>query len=788
MSWLGKDSCGAKVARVRAWCCAGCACFAAVMCLAAPQLIRAQDPVHITHAFTNTDAQSLIGLPMGTYKTVVTKQGYLRWSHWNLKNKPLDSPFGFADQLDGELGIDIVDAGGSPAAAPFKVQSQSLYKDRYPFVVTRLGANGLEMEELAFAATSSQQAVDVVRLECTNSGNSAGAVELKLSGKQSNLPGHVRGSSLVTENGYEIVVVDAGNDQSKQVTFDAADHGLTLQIHWNVPAGATATLWLKLPKDAKYSSAADWAKTPGAALLAGSQNIWETIWSRGIHFELPEKELDDFFYSSLAYVLILTERDDHGDLWVLDGPTGYVQYWGRGEYFQARALEVSGHLDTAENSIEHAFHIQMSDGEWDGPPIAGWPAWDNMGGNAAAAWDYYLYTRNREWLAAAYPHLLAAAHWIGDHREESELDQSDLPAAAKPIHRSIPWSCRPETSPPLLTGEKPYWYGLLPWAYGDSGLPEGHAYAHNFFALYAVKVAWNAAEKLGHPEDAAWLAKEYADYKADILASVARSVALEKESPPYLPAMPTNPEAPYSQTFVAVYPTQLYLPEDTLITGLLERVERSEHEGLPTNMAWMGAGGVWPGESMNVAETYLLRGDVAKTVDLLIAALNYSYTTNVWKEEIRVDKTQPRSCVGEKKGENQEGTGDMPEAWGNANLVNLLRDMLLQERDDGLEVMAGVPANWIEVGQQIALQNTPVTLGGSASFRLRYESAGKMVLSISSSARPALVTIHFPIDLQTHTITGVLVNGKPVEQASAAQAIVKLTDMQSPTTVEVDFH
>jgi len=781
-------------------CVAGLSMATAIL-LAGPRIVRAQslaqDPVHITHAYTNTDAQSLIGLPMGTYKTVVTKQGNLRWSHWNLKNKPLDSPFGFTDQLDGELGIEAQDASTSTSSAaspatPFKILGQSLYKGRYPFVVTNLSADGLQMEELAFASSSGQQAIDVVRVVCTNPGNAAATVDLHLNGKQSNLPGHVRGNSLVTENGYEIVTVDADEDALKQVAFSTSDHGLTLQIHWNIPDGTTATLWLKLPKDAKYSNTADWSKASGPALLAESKNIWDTIWSRGIQLELPEKELDDFFYSSLAYVLILTERDDHGDLWILDGPTGYVQYWGRGEYFQARALEISGHLDTAEESIEHAFHIQMKDGEWDGPPIAGWPAWDNMGGNAAAVWDYYLYTRNQLWLSQAYPHLLAAAHWIGDHREESELDESDLPAAAKPINRSIPWSCRPETSPTLLPGEKPYWYGLLPWAYGDSGVPEGHAYAHNFFALYAVKVALKAAEKLGHPKDAAWLAKEYADYKADILASIDRSVGLEKQPPPYLPAMPTNPEAPYSQTFVAVYPTQLYSADDPLITGLLTRMERGEQQGLPTNMAWLGAGGVWPGESMNVAETYLLRGDVTKSVDLLLAALNHSYTTNVWKEEIRVDKIQPRSCVGEKKGENQEGTGDMPEAWGNANLVNLLRDMLLQERNDDLVVMAGIPADWIQVGQEIALQNTPVTVGGTVSFRLRYASAGKMLLNISSNssstAKPSAVTIHFPIDMQTHTITAVLVNGKPVEQAVAAQAIVKLKALQSSTAVEVDFH
>ncbi len=752
-----------------------------------PQTMQAQDPIHITHSYANTNAQSLIGLPTGSYKTVIDMKGDLLWSHWNLKNKPLDSPFGFSSQMDGELGIQVLDDSQSKPA-PFQVEGQSLYRGRYPFVVTRLHANDVRMEELAFASSTGKQAVDMVRLRCTNPGKTPAQIELRLSGKQDNLPGHVEKNALVTDNGREIVSVVVDKVADKPFALDVADHGLSLQVHWTVPAGATETVWLKLPKDAKSSSTAEWVTASGPTLLAQSKNIWDTLWNSGTKLELPEKELNDFFYSSLAYVLILTERDANGDLWVLDGPTGYVQYWGRGEYFQARALEVTGHLRTAEQSIEHAFHIQMNDGEWDGPPISGWPSWDNMGGNASAVWDYYLYTRNRQFLAQAYPHLLAAAQWINDHREETELDASDLPVAAKPIHRSIPWSCRPEPNPVLAPGEKPYWYGLLPWSYGDSGLPEGHAFAHNFFALYAVKVAEDAAEQLGHKQDAAQLAKEYADYKAAVLTSVHRAVGLEKKAPPYLPAMPTYPQAAYSQSFVAVYPTQLYSADDPLISGLLTRMERGEKQGLPTNVAWLGPGGVWPGESMNIAETYLLRGDVTRAVDLLVAALNHSYTTDVWKEEIRVDKTQPRACLSKKKGENQEGTGDMPEAWANANLVNLLRDMLLREHDGGLDVMAGIPAAWIDVGREIELQNAPVTLGGTVSFCLRYVSAGKMVLNIRSSVKPRSVTIHFPLDMQKHAITNMLLNGKPISESSRTGATLHLAGITSPTQVEIDFN
>ena len=54
--------------------------------------------VVIDHHYTNTDAQSLIGLPMGSHKTIVDKQGDLKWSQWSLKRKPLDTPIGFSSQ------------------------------------------------------------------------------------------------------------------------------------------------------------------------------------------------------------------------------------------------------------------------------------------------------------------------------------------------------------------------------------------------------------------------------------------------------------------------------------------------------------------------------------------------------------------------------------------------------------------------------------------------------------------------------------------------------------------
>ncbi len=562
-------------------------CLALLSCAS---ILSAQ--VVIDHRYTNTDAQSLIGLPMGSHKTIVDKQGNLKWSQWSLKRKPLDTPIGFSAQMDGELAIQAF-----AASDPLRITSQLLYRGRYPFIVSSARAGGLTLEELAFAvdpdakpgeiptATSGAQGFDVVRLTFHNDGASAADVSLKLSGRERNLPGHVVAHMLENGAGEDVALVT----DTAGATVTAEDNGLTLALRLSVPTHGDKTIWIELPYEWPVARNGELSSEPGDALLAKAVAQWDGLWASGAKVEFPQKQLTDFYDSSIAYVLILTEYDARGDLWALDGPAVYRQYWGRGEYFQARAMEVAGFTQPARESVEHAFHEIDDDGEWDFPPTSGWPAWDNSGGNAAAVWDYYLFSRDKQWLAQAYPYLLHSAEWIRDHREESTVEGVDgIPPGARPIHRMIPSHCRTEPAPPLKPGEKTYWYGLLPWSYGDSGLPEGHSFSHNFLADYAVKVTSDAANLLGHPNDATWLDREFVDYTAAIHDDVRRAVTLETITPPYLPAMPTYPEGAYSQSFLAVYPTGLYAPDDPLVSGLITRMEREEKQGLPTNVAWAG--------------------------------------------------------------------------------------------------------------------------------------------------------------------------------------------------------
>ncbi len=762
----------------------GLLCFALFSCAA---LTAAQ--VTIDHRWSNTDAQSLIGLPMGSHKTIVDMKGDLKWSQWNLKRRPPASPIGFSSQMDGELAIQPF-AGSPNHMMPLTVTGQKLYRGRYPFIVTSLQGGGLTLEELAFAVDpgakpdalpnrySGARGMDVVRLTFRNAGSAAADATLELSGRDRNLPGRVSGRALITRSGVDVSLVTGA--AGAQVS--SRENGLALILRLRVPAHGVKTLWLEDPYEWPAARNAELSQASGKALLSDAAGQWNGLWARATQIDFPQRQMSDFYYSSIAYVLILTEYGKQGGLWTLDGPAVYRQYWGRGEYFQARALEVANFLSVARQTVDHAFHLMNDDGEWDFPPVSGWPAWDNTGGNAGAVWEYYLFTRDQQWLAKAYPYLLRASEWIRFHREESTLEGvSGIPTGARPIHRMIPSRCRPEPNPPLAPGEKPFWYGLLPWSYGDSGIPQGHSFAQNFMAAYAVHVTDEAAKVLGHKSDETWLGQEYSSYVRAIRSDVDRALAFETTKPPYLPAMPTYPQAAYSQTFLAVYPTHIYSPEDPLVTGLIGRMERSERQGLPTNVAWAGPAGVWAGEAMNMAETYLLRGEKQKAGDMLAAALNHSYTTDVWKEEIIVDPSLPRACLGpHSQHKAMQGTGDMPEAWANANLILLLRDMLLNERRGRggvqLHLLAGLPSSWVPAGRSLVVANAPVTTGGEVSLRVQHVSAKLWRITADPHGARRQFVLHLPMNAST--VSSVRIGGKPVP----VEAAIPFT---SPGTVSV---
>jgi len=197
-------------------------------------------------------------------------------------------------------------------------------------------------------------------------------------------------------------------------------------------------------------------------------------------------------------------------------------------------------------------------------------------------------------------------------------------------------------------------------------------------------------------------------------------------------------------------------------------------------VAWAGPAGVWAGEAMNMAETYLLRGEKQKAEAMFVAALNHSYTTKVWKEEILVDPDLPRACEGpHSKRKAQQGTGDMPEAWANANLVLFLRDMLLNEREGKLHLLAGLLPDWVPEGKSLDVTNAPVTTGGEVSLRVNHTSAKQWRITVDPHSATRAFVLHLPMDAST--VASVRIDGKP----AVVSASISFTAPGRVATIEV---
>jgi hypothetical protein len=74
--------------------------------------------------------------------------------------------------------------------------------------------------------------------------------------------------------------------------------------------------------------------------------------------------------------------------------------------------------------------------------------------------------------------------------------------------------------------------------------------------------------------------------------------------------------------------------------------------------------------------------------------------TRVWREE----QSLRSSGLGQVH-------GDMPHNWASAELIRLVRNLLVFERDNCLELLAGVPEEWLTERGPIRIEATPTRFG-----------------------------------------------------------------------------
>ena len=134
---------------------------------------------------------------------------------------------------------------------------------------------------------------------------------------------------------------------------------------------------------------------------------------------------------------------------------------------------------------------QGADGLWATPR----DEYDSQGQAVWGLLSHYRITGDRQWLEKVYPAIRNGAEWTRAARRTTKINKAD--------------------------GTHVPYYGLFPAGFGEA-ISENHngvwwgktnVLYHDFWGVLGLRLGAEAAELLGHEEDAKWIRAEYEDFR-----------------------------------------------------------------------------------------------------------------------------------------------------------------------------------------------------------------------------------------------------------------------------------
>lgn len=302
-------------------------------------------------------------------------------------------------------------------------------------------------------------------------------------------------------------------------------------------------------------------------------------------------------------------------------------------------------------------------------------------------------------------------------------------------------------------------YRLIPDSFGDGGIGGKRAeYTTVFWLLAGLKAIAGAARRLGKSEDAARFQRDFDEFMADFRTCYARDVRTLADGTPYLPQwlggsgdhhwIPNYPDTPtrdhmlqpQSATWAldqSIYPGEVFAPDDAIVTNLCRLFDQIDDvEGVPAETGWFPWRAQWNYDASFAAHVWLYAGRPDKAVDYLYAFANHATPTRVWREEQSF-----------KESDNAQFCGDMPHNWASAEFIRLVRHLVVMERGDALDLLAGAPPEWLRPGRTIALERTPTRFGPvTVQMSVADDSSWvcTVVLDARAARRPSAIRLHLP--------------------------------------------
>lgn len=412
---------------------------------------------------------------------------------------------------------------------------------------------------------------------------------------------------------------------------------------------------------------------------AGSE-FYKSHWIdrlRNVAISVPDSMVMQAYYASLAYLLINADKGmPH------PGPSAYDQCYYRDTAYILSALLRNGFFDFAEQTIGILMRAQRLNGEF--PPIfnlnfkqTGYREWDSQGEALYTLAEYARFTDNVT-LIHRYWHQIENAVEFLDSLQNAPSD------------------------------------GILPesWAAEDLGSENWHHFWDDFWAIRGLQDAAWMAGKISKPE----VAHDYYQ-KAMKLKKNTFYLIKRLQNSHNIQWIPNGPEDLYGSSMArgsspAVWPGGIYPDENDLIQRSFDYYWQKWIA--PYNGAYYHQGGYWP-YAFELGTCYLLLDHPERTQTILRWHLEHQTFPGVYSWGEKLDSSTVKFAA-----------GDMPHGWVAADYINMLRTMLLYEKNDSLIVGAGIPWHWLSEGCRVGIDMAP-TYKGQFGFSQTYNRSANLI-------------------------------------------------------------
>jgi hypothetical protein len=334
------------------------------------------------------------------------------------------------------------------------------------------------------------------------------------------------------------------------------------------------------------------------------------------------------------------------------GPTCYRGLWIVDGAFLLEAAAMLGAGQEARSGVAYELTFQQPDGRIQ-------VMRDYSKENGIVLWTCVRHaqlTQDPAWLESLWPRLERIAEHIRALRQQTLTNDSRLDD------------------------------GLLPAGFPDGGIGGVmEEYTNPYWNLAGLRAFVQAAQWLGKVDTASRWQREYDDFMDAFRRAARRDLKVDSHGHPYLPIRMDGQDLPQRGQWAfchAVYPGQIFAPDDPLVTGTLAMLEATEREGMVYGTGW-DATGLWNYFASFYGHAWLWQGHGEKAARALMAMANHAAPTLVWREEQSL------------RGEPFRKVGDMPHNWASAEFIRLAVHLLALDRDRELHLLEGLPADWL---------------------------------------------------------------------------------------------